>query len=339
MDKKFQDMNYKEFIKEAKKVKSEIENCKCEELIPRAEYVEMFSTVYCLDRYNYNPLIDILEVFIVSKYLEIALQENKDYKIEKNILRLKKSFGDEFYLVKFIVTKGIKTKEENSMENELFAGYDMARLISHHMLKEGTYIQQYINGEPCNIDGLYVIKNKTPYSIKVFSKCKNHDLYMANMTNKRLYDTSGNFIDKKNIILQPNEEMNSSLLCDDGISFRVIEHRCEQCSLPILYKEEREKFHGCCSSECEKEKINKKEKSISIKIDNEIHTFPNKAEAKTYLIEKLDMLETLYKNDKEWYEMYKSIDIKRYRLEQAREDYNKSKNEIYNELAKIGYFG
>jgi len=32
----------------------------------------------------------------------------------------------------------------------LFKGYEIARLISYNAIKEGTYLQQYIDGELCN---------------------------------------------------------------------------------------------------------------------------------------------------------------------------------------------
>lgn len=147
------------------------------------------------------------------------------------------------------------------IQDILFTGYEIARLISYNAIKEGTYLHQYIDGEKCKTDGIYIIHNRAIYSLKLW-------------------------IDELGLELLPFEEMGVSLLCDEGIEFKIIEdelekpifrrdtklkdefisncnkvvkiekiHYCEQCGIPFLDEKIREKYHGCCSSECEKQVI------------------------------------------------------------------------------------
>lgn len=193
--------------------------------------------------------------------------------------------------------------------NNLLKGYEIARLISYNAIKEGTYLQQYIDGEECKTDGIYVTHNKSIYSLKLF-------------------------IDEYGLEVLPYEEVGISILCDEGMEFKIIEdelekpifrrdtklkdefinkcnntvkkekiYYCEQCGIPFLDEKIREKFHGCCSSECEKEKINKNNKFTLI-IDDKTLTFSDKKEARKYLIDELNEIERISVVSKEYIDGY-----------------------------------
>ena len=100
-----------------------------------------------------------------------------------------------------------------------------------------------------------------------------------------------------------NYEVGNSIFTDASFTFRIIEHTCEQCGLPILDEKIREDFHGCCSSECEKEKINNKESIIVI----EDRVFANREEAKKYFTSVLVELEQEYKIRKAYLKVYNII--------------------------------
>lgn len=236
-------------------------------IIPtRKEYYENIKDYYNLKDYDYNWLIDILEVYIVTKHVEYPLSKNMgNYEIEKDRLIVRPFTFKKYKVhgitgIKIVIIKGNIPKEEKFLN--LFKGYEIARLISYNAIKEGTYIQQYIDGEECKTDGIYIIHNRAIYSLKLW-------------------------IDELGLELLPFEEVGISILCDEGIEFKIIEdelekpifrrdtklkdeciskcnkvvkkekiHYCEQCEIPILDEKIRVDFHGCCSSKCEKEKIN-----------------------------------------------------------------------------------
>lgn len=120
--------------------------------------------------------------------------------------------------------------------DDLFKGYEIARLISYNAIKEGTCLQQYYKKQICDYESIYMVHDRGIYTLKPYTT-------------------------EEDMELKLDEEIGTSILSDIHIEFKILK-TCEQCGFPILDDKTREEFHGCCSSDCEMTKINKSTKDL-----------------------------------------------------------------------------